>query len=129
MVPPERPPKISASFLRPLTYADYLHIVSQRPMSRVLSIFRPSSRNMDGGAPPMPKSSRSKSSKGKDKEKEKDFEAQWAKGDWPDWVRNGEYQYERRTLMEMGYHKDRVVEALEVNDFNLMQATEYLLSS
>ncbi|KAJ1954243.1 hypothetical protein GGI12_005837, partial [Dipsacomyces acuminosporus] len=110
--------------------------VSARPISRVLSIFRPSSNNRSsvaGAVPPLPKRSATDNSRqrgaNKEKDKDKEFEAKWAKGDWPDWVKKGEYLYERRTLVEMGYSKDRVVEALEVNDFNLTQATEYLLSS
>ncbi|KAI7823129.1 hypothetical protein BX661DRAFT_186904 [Kickxella alabastrina] len=58
------------------------------------------------------------------RDQDKKFEEKWAKGDWPDWYCN-----ERRMLLEMGYSKDRVVEALEVNDFNLAQASDYLLSS
>ncbi|KAI8325186.1 hypothetical protein GQ54DRAFT_308585 [Martensiomyces pterosporus] len=111
-------------------------IVSARPISRVLSIFRPSSSSRSSsaaGAPPLPKRSatdrRQGGSASRDKDRDREFEAKWAKGDWPEWVKKGEYLYERRTLVEMGYSKDRVVEALEVNDFNLMQATEYLLSS
>ncbi|KAJ1752905.1 hypothetical protein LPJ79_000892 [Coemansia sp. RSA 1821] len=61
-------------------------------------------------------------------EQDRKFEEQWAKDDWPEWVKKGEFFYERKMLLEMGYPKDRVVEALEVNDFNLAQATDYLLS-
>ncbi|KAJ2385827.1 hypothetical protein GGI05_004576 [Coemansia sp. RSA 2603] len=104
-------------------------------MSRVLSIFRSSSSNrtssMSGGsAPAMPRRATAEEKRLQmSREQDKKFEEQWAKGDWPDWVRKGEHTYERRTLLEMGYPKDRVVEALEVNDFNLAQATDYLLSS
>ncbi|KAJ1721432.1 hypothetical protein LPJ53_004040 [Coemansia erecta] len=110
--------------------------VGVRPMSRVLSIFRSSSSNrtssMTGGssAPAMPRrATASEKRQQMSRDQDKKFEEQWAKGDWPDWVRKGEHTYERRTLIEMGYPKDRVVEALEVNDFNLAQATDYLLSS
>ncbi|KAJ1650905.1 hypothetical protein GGF38_005713, partial [Coemansia sp. RSA 25] len=98
-----------------------------RPMSRVLSIFRSSSSNRAlTGVPALPKRSMTAEKLGR--EQDRKFEEAWVKGDWPDWVRNGEYATERKTLLEMGYPKDRVVEALEVNDFNLAQATDYLLS-
>ncbi|KAJ2731943.1 hypothetical protein IW152_004156 [Coemansia sp. BCRC 34962] len=101
--------------------------VTARPMSRVLSIFRSSNnRNtLGGGIPALPK----RSGMGdKREQQDRKFEEMWAKGDWPEWVRKGEYHTERKMLLEMGYPKDRVVEALEVNDFNLAQATDYLLS-
>ncbi|KAJ2896542.1 hypothetical protein IWW38_001992, partial [Coemansia aciculifera] len=83
-------------------------------MSRVLSIFRSSSSNRSStltGVPAMPK--RSMTAEKLSREQDRRFEEAWAKGDWPDWVRNGEYMTERKTLLEMGYPKDRVVEALE----------------
>ncbi|KAJ1816551.1 hypothetical protein LPJ60_005265 [Coemansia sp. RSA 2675] len=100
--------------------------VTARPMSRVLSIFRSSNnRNtLGGGIPALPK----RSATGDKRDQDRKFEEAWSKGDWPEWVRKGEYVMERRMLLEMGYPKDRVVEALEVNDFNLAQATDYLLS-
>ncbi|KAJ1992371.1 hypothetical protein GGI26_003401 [Coemansia sp. RSA 1358] len=106
--------------------------VSARPMSRVLSIFRSSSNNRNSvlsSAPAMPRRTTAEKREQLQREQDKRFEEQWAKGDWPDWVKNGEYFHERKMLTEMGYSKDRVVEALEVNDFNLAQATDYLLSS
>ncbi|KAJ2742589.1 hypothetical protein GGI20_004380 [Coemansia sp. BCRC 34301] len=104
--------------------------VVARPMSRVLSMFRSSSSSRSSTqavVPAMPK--RSATAEKLSREQDRKLEEAWAKGDWPDWVRNGEYVTERKTLLEMGYPKDRVVEALEVNDFNLAQATDYLLSS
>ncbi|KAI9504747.1 hypothetical protein BX070DRAFT_233859 [Coemansia spiralis] len=101
-------------------------------MSRVLSIFRSSSNNRNSvlsSAPAMPRRTTAEKREQLQREQDKRFEEQWAKGDWPDWVKNGEYFHERKMLTEMGYSKDRVVEALEVNDFNLAQATDYLLSS
>ncbi|KAJ2841569.1 hypothetical protein J3B02_005849 [Coemansia erecta] len=104
-------------------------------MSRVLSIFRSSSSNkvsstLDGNTPAMPRrTTASEKRQQQSREQDKKFEEQWTKGDWPEWVKNGEHLNERRMLVEMGYPKDRVVEALEVNDFNLAQATDYLLSS
>ncbi|KAJ2454350.1 hypothetical protein EV183_001596 [Coemansia sp. RSA 2336] len=95
-------------------------------MSRVLSIFRPSSSSRNG--PALPKRSATERRQQQLKEQDRKFEEQWAKGDWPEWVKKGEFFYERKMLLEMGYPKDRVVEALEVNDFNLAQATDYLLS-
>ncbi|KAJ2570476.1 hypothetical protein IW140_002376 [Coemansia sp. RSA 1813] len=107
--------------------------VSARPMSRVLSIFRSSSSNrsstLSGNPPSMPRRTTAEKREQKLREQSKEFEEQWAKGDWPEWVKKGEHFYERKMLIEMGYNKDRVVEALEVNDFNLAQATDYLLSS
>ncbi|KAJ2851817.1 hypothetical protein IWW36_000778 [Coemansia brasiliensis] len=108
--------------------------VSARPMSRVLSIFRSSSSSgtrgsgLLSGGPTLPKRSATERRQQQLKEQDRKFEEQWAKGDWPDWVKKGEFFYERKMLLEMGYPKDRVVEALEVNDFNLAQATDYLLS-
>ncbi|KAJ2019236.1 hypothetical protein GGI06_002569 [Coemansia sp. S85] len=101
-------------------------MVTARPMSRVLSIFRSSNnRNtLGGGIPALPK----RSATGDKRDQDRKFEEAWSKGDWPEWVRKGEHVTERRMLLEMGYPKDRVVEALEVNDFNLAQATDYLLS-
>ncbi|KAJ2637981.1 hypothetical protein GGF40_001972 [Coemansia sp. RSA 1286] len=110
-------------------------IVSARPMSRVLSIFRSSSNNkassaLDSNTPAMPRrATASEKRQQQSREQDKKFEEQWAKGDWPEWVKHGDHLNERRMLVEMGYPKDRVVEALEVNDFNLAQATDYLLSS
>ncbi|KAJ2533140.1 hypothetical protein EV175_007099 [Coemansia sp. RSA 1933] len=102
-------------------------------MSRVLSIFRSSSSNrnstLSGNPQTMPKRTTAEKREQKQREQSKEFEEQWAKGDWPDWVKKGEHYYERKMLTEMGYNKERVVEALEVNDFNLAQATDYLLSS
>ncbi|KAJ2062723.1 hypothetical protein GGI17_002230 [Coemansia sp. S146] len=103
--------------------------VTTRPMSRVLSIFRSSNNRGLGGAPALPKRSTTADKREQlSREQDRKFEEMWAKGDWPEWVRKGEYVTERRMLLEMGYPKDRVVEALEVNDFNLAQATDYLLS-
>ncbi|KAJ2772794.1 hypothetical protein IWQ56_001231 [Coemansia nantahalensis] len=123
--------------------------VSARPISRVLSIFRPSSSRgsgwlaavggggggggdgSGGSAANGKRSSATKRSSAAKRQqaRNREFEAQWAGGDWPEWVRRGEHYHERKMLTEMGYPKDRVVEALEVNDFNLTQATDYLLSS
>ncbi|KAJ2475355.1 hypothetical protein IWW56_005454 [Coemansia sp. RSA 2131] len=104
--------------------------VSARPMSRVLSIFRSNPRGgLLSSGPALPKRSASEKRQQLLKEQDKKFEEKWAKGDWPEWVKKGEYFYERKMLLEMGYSKDRVVEALEVNDFNLAQATDYLISS
>ncbi|KAJ2819569.1 hypothetical protein IWW50_005412, partial [Coemansia erecta] len=88
--------------------------VSARPMSRVLSIFRSSSSgpNIRGGASQLKRSAAEKRQQLL-KEQDKKFEEKWAKGDWPEWVKKGEYFYERKMLVEMGYPKDRVVEALE----------------
>ncbi|KAJ2719965.1 hypothetical protein GGI07_004904 [Coemansia sp. Benny D115] len=115
-----------------------MRVVGVRPMSRVLSIFRSSSHNRSSnsgsaggplGIPALPrKTTASEKREQMSREQDKKFEEQWAKGDWPEWVRNGEYINERRRLVEMGYSKDRVVEALEVNDYNLAQAMDYLLS-
>ncbi|KAJ2614148.1 hypothetical protein H4S08_001849 [Coemansia sp. RSA 1365] len=109
--------------------------VSARPMSRVLSIFRSSSSSggrsggLLSGVPALPKRAMTDKRQQQTRDQDKKFEEQWASGDWPEWVKKGEHIYERRMLTEMGYPKDRVVEALEVNDFNLAQATDYLLSS
>ncbi|KAJ1758417.1 hypothetical protein LPJ58_002807 [Coemansia sp. RSA 1591] len=104
--------------------------VSARPMSRVLSIFRSNPRGgLLSTGPTLPKRSATDKRQQLLKEQDKKFEEKWAKGDWPEWVKKGEYFYERKMLLEMGYSKDRVVEALEVNDFNLAQATDYLISS
>ncbi|KAJ2245050.1 hypothetical protein GGH97_002976 [Coemansia sp. RSA 475] len=104
--------------------------VSARPMSRVLSIFRSNPRGgLLSSGPTLPKRSATDKRQQLLKEQDKKFEEKWAKGDWPEWVKKGEYFYERKMLLEMGYSKDRVVEALEVNDFNLAQATDYLISS
>ncbi|KAJ1896445.1 hypothetical protein LPJ66_003981 [Kickxella alabastrina] len=104
-----------------------------RPMSRVLSMFRSSSNNRTSsmsGTPALPRrTTASEKREQQSRDQDKKFEEKWAKGDWPDWVKSGEYCNERRMLLEMGYSKDRVVEALEVNDFNLAQASDYLLSS
>ncbi|KAJ1736739.1 hypothetical protein LPJ72_001129 [Coemansia sp. Benny D160-2] len=101
-------------------------------MSRVLSIFRSSSSNrsngLNGSIPSIPRRTTAEKREQKLREQNKEFEEQWARGDWPEWVKRGEHFYERKMLVEMGYSKDRVVEALEVNDFNLAQATDYLLS-
>ncbi|KAJ2083356.1 hypothetical protein GGI16_007236 [Coemansia sp. S142-1] len=105
--------------------------VTARPMSRVLSIFRSSNNRSStlAGVPALPKRSNTADKREQlSREQDRKFEEMWAKGDWPEWVRKGEYVTERRMLLEMGYPKDRVVEALEVNDFNLAQATDYLLS-
>ncbi|KAJ2754172.1 hypothetical protein GGI19_002601 [Coemansia pectinata] len=103
--------------------------VTARPMSRVLSIFRSSNNRALAGVPALPKRSTTADKREQlSREQDRKFEEMWAKGDWPEWVRKGEYVTERRMLLEMGYPKDRVVEALEVNDFNLAQATDYLLS-
>ncbi|KAJ1899725.1 hypothetical protein LPJ66_001921 [Kickxella alabastrina] len=104
-----------------------------RPMSRVLSMFRSSSNNRTSSMPAAPalprRTTASEKREQQSRDQDKKFEEKWAKGDWPDWVKSGEYCNERRMLLEMGYSKDRVVEALEVNDFNLAQASDYLLSS
>ncbi|KAJ2909770.1 hypothetical protein GGI21_001546, partial [Coemansia aciculifera] len=126
-VPSDSAPVEDAGFVPP-PVVKRTNVVT-RPMSRVLSIFRSSSSNRSStltGVPAMPK--RSMTAEKLSREQDRRFEEAWAKGDWPDWVRNGEYMTERKTLLEMGYPKDRVVEALEVNDFNLAQATDYLLS-
>ncbi|KAJ2806617.1 hypothetical protein H4R20_001623 [Coemansia guatemalensis] len=109
--------------------------VSARPMSRVLSIFRSSSSSggrgggLLSGVPALPKRATTEKRQPQTRDQDKKFEEQWAAGDWPEWVKKGEHIHARRMLTEMGYPKDRVVEALEVNDFNLAQATDYLLSS
>ncbi|KAJ2159191.1 hypothetical protein GGF46_003200 [Coemansia sp. RSA 552] len=101
-----------------------------RPMSRVFSMFRTSKSN-----PPQPKRVATERLTASEKrqqmkqEQDRKFEEQWKSGDWPSWVKRGEHLHSRRMLLEMGYSKDRVVEALEVNDFNLAQASDYLISS
>ncbi|KAJ2119854.1 hypothetical protein IW147_005543 [Coemansia sp. RSA 720] len=101
-------------------------------MSRVLSIFRSNPRGgLLSSGPALPKRSASEKRQQLLKEQDKKFEEKWAKGDWPEWVKKGEYFYERKMLLEMGYSKDRVVEALEISKLSgeRVESTEDLVDA